>query len=233
MLSSLEVKTSSFDEIKTLTTHPLSDLTIYYLGSSITRGHGGNTDGTSFADITATLTGSKYEKKAVSGTTLAVTSSRTDSYIERFSQLPQDKAPDYIVIQLSSNDFKKSIPLGNVSASKDLADFSQNTITGAIETLIARSKQQWGEGVTVVFYSCPIGNTWTKYTQYRDYVNGTMKELEEKWKGDMVMLDIFNSEYVVSPAYIQSDALHPQKEGYSQLIVPEWIKLLYELEGIE
>lgn len=220
-------KTSSIEGYQALTTHPLSDLTIDYLGSSIT--YGSANGGTSFVEITNAITGNSYNKEAVSGTCLAVTGTG-NSYVERFANLPAQSAPDYLMIQLSSNDFTQGIASGEISTSKELADLNSATITGAIETLIAMAKQQWSD-TTVVFYTCPIGESWEKYNEYKEYVNTTMKKLEVKWAGDMVVLDLFNSDYLRSSIYLNTDQLHPLKQGYNHLIVPEWINFLYELEN--
>ena len=227
-LTSLSAKTSSADGYQKLSAHPLSELTIFYLGSSIT--YGSKTGGTAFPEITQKVTGCDTVKRAISGTNLTIQSGRTDSYIERFVQLPVDDDPDYLIIQLSSNDFSRGYSLGEISQSKDLKDLSTATITGAIETLIAKAKQQWSD-VTVVFYSCPIETSWKAYNTYKTYVNGTMKALEEKWEGDMVMLDLFNSDYVRNASYIHTDHLHPLIKGYAQLFTPEWINFIYELEA--
>lgn len=225
-LNTLSAKTSAIEGYQELTKHPLADLTIYYLGSSIT--YGSKTNGRSFVEITADVTGNNYEKETVSGTRLAI-SSKEGSYVERFANLPVNPAPDYLMIQLSSNDFSAGIDWGEISTSKELADLDSTTITGAIETLIAKAKKVWGD-VTVVFYTCYIEEGWTKYDDYKTYVNTTMKELENKWEGDMVVLDLFNTDYIRNASYLHTDDFHPVEEGYAQLVVPEWINFLYELE---
>ncbi len=221
----LNVKTSSIYGYQKLNAHPISEKTIYYLGSSITRGHGGNTDGTSFADLTARLTGNEYKKEAISGTNLAIASGRNNSYVERITNLDFTQNPDVLVVQLSTNDFSNNVPYGQISNSVNSADMDKTTITGAIEYIIAYAKERCPD-IKVVVFTCPLNKAWGNYAKYETYANGTLRQIEEKWEGAVSILDVFNAEYIKVPAYMQSDNLHPQLECYAQVFVPEFIKLL-------
>ena len=228
-LSELKIETSSVKGYKKNYYHPLSDKIIYYLGSSVTRGHGGNTDGTSFAEMTANLTGGTFKKEAISGTNLAITGGRKDSYVERLSKLKlADNLPDVLVVQLSTNDFYNSIPLGAVAEEKNVEVFDKTTLTGAIEYIIAETTALSPE-TKVVLYTCPLGANWSKYNEYGTYVDGTLKELEQKWTKKLYVLDLYNADYLKVPSYIQGDNLHPQKEGYAQVFTPYFINLLNKI----
>lgn len=205
--------------------HPLAGKTIYYLGSSVTRGHGGNTDGTSFAEMTALLTGGDCVKEAISGTNLAIVNGRSDSYVERLSRLNLENLPDVLVVQLSTNDFYNNVPLGGISDGVDSEGFDRRTVTGALEYIIAKVKEVSPETRTVI-YACPLGEGWGKYREYGQYVNGTLKELEEKWADSLSVLDLYNADYIKMTSYMQGDNLHPQKEGYAQVFTPLFIELL-------
>lgn len=227
-ISNFSVRTTAVKNFDKSGIHPLSGTSIYYLGSSVTRGHGGNTDGTSFAEMTASLTGGTYEKKAISGTNLAVKSGRNDSYAERLSLFNLSNEPDVLVVQLSTNDFANGIPTGSVTDGKNPADFDKTTLTGAIEYIIATVRES-SPYTKVVIYTCPLGESWHKYSQYGEYVNGTLQDLAEKWQDTLFILDLYNAEYVKVPSYIQGDALHPQKEGYAQVFTPAFVNLLLKI----
>ena len=227
--------TAQFKYIKTVTSsiygygklkaHPLADKTVYYLGSSVTRGHGGDTDGVSFAEKTAALTGGKYVKETISGTNLAVTGGRTDSYVERLSKLDLTKSPDVLVLQLSSNDFSNNITWGEVS--KGIAGFDKTTVTGAIEE-IAATVYKASPSTRVVLYTCPLTSKYGARERYGEYVRDYVPALARKWS-NLEVLDLFNADYVKVGAYLQGDGLHPQKMGYAHLFTPALVNLLLDV----
>lgn len=225
------VTTSSIYNYKELPTHPLNDKIIFYLGSSVTRGHGGDTDGTSFAEITANLTGNSYCKEAVSGTTLAYRANEavgSESYVTRMDNFDFTKNPDVLVVQLSTNDFSQNVPLGTVSISTSPEAFDKTTVTGAIEYIIAKVHEV-SPDTKVVLYTCPLTPGWGKYTEYGWYIQTTVAELSVKWGNMLQILDLYNAQYTKITAYMQSDGLHPTKMGYVQLFVPNFISLLTDV----
>ena len=229
VFSDISVETTSKKGYKDLYSHPLSDRYIAYLGSSVTRGHGGNTDGTSFADMTAHLTGGSYKKEAISGTNLAITGGRNDSYAERIEKLNlANNQPDVLVVQLSTNDFSNSVPLGSVSDGTAAEEFDKKTVTGAIEYIIARTAELSPE-TKIVVYTCPLNSGWGKYAEYGNYIDGNLKELEQKWVEKLYVLDLYNADYIKVSSYIQGDNLHPQKEGYAQVFTPLFLNLLQKI----
>ncbi len=224
------VTTSSIYNYKELSAHPLKDKTIFYLGSSVTRGHGGDTDGISFAEITAKLTGNSYCKEAISGTTLARKANETagsESYVTRLGKFDFTKKPDVLVVQLSTNDFSQNVPLGSVSLSDNPDSLDPTTVTGAIEYIIAKTHEV-SPDTKVVLYTCPLSVDWAKYADYGRYIQTTVSELSAKWGDELQILDLYNARYTRVSAYMQGDGLHPTKTGYAQLFVPNLIGLLID-----
>ena len=220
-LQSMKIETSSVYGYETLAKHPLADKTIYYLGSSITYGYGGNNNNRSYVEQIAELTGNAYQKEAISGTTLA--NFGDDSYAARLDNFDFDNEPDALVVQLSTNDFTtggNGVPLGEISDSFDAEDMNQQSLTGAIEYIIARTREL-SPDTKVIFYTCPLGADWGKRAEYAAYISGTLGKIAEKW--EIGVIDVFNAEYIDVSGYMQGDNLHPQSEGYAGVITPMFI----------
>lgn len=125
------------------------DRTFYFLGSSVT--YGSATDGISFVEEVARITGATCVKNAVSGTTLArTTGSRHQSYVERLSDFDKSAKMDTLVVQLSTNDATQNLPLGSPTASDT---FDTNTVVGAIEYIIDYAEKVWN--CSMLFYTNP------------------------------------------------------------------------------
>ncbi|MBO5046769.1 MAG: SGNH/GDSL hydrolase family protein [Clostridia bacterium] len=185
------------------------DRLIYYLGSSITRGHGGDTDGVSFADLYAETYGGKYQKEAVSGTNLVPVAGRDDSYVERLRLLDFSKKPDLLVVQLSTNDFTNKI--------------SEGEILSALEYLFIHS-----DCPNIVVYTCPLAKSWHSYSQYEDFIDGALQKLLGKWKEKVRLLDLFHSDFALKDGYLQEDGLHPTRKGYALGFLPK-MHALFEM----
>lgn len=99
---------------------------IYFLGSSITQGAAANDE--SFVDYLVAEDGIFAQNEALSGTTLANSNQpllKGNSYLERLAKNPPKQPLDLMVVQLSTNDGRKQIPLGQISSTKDMATFDQ------------------------------------------------------------------------------------------------------------
>lgn len=212
------VKTSPAKSYKRLLAHPLADTRIFYLGSSITYGSASN--GVAFGDIMNKITGNPYAKEAVSGTTLVDNGS--SSYVQRLKNgaLNFAENPDYLVVQLSTNDFSQGKPLGTVQSGTKSSDFDTSTVSGAIQYIIAYAKEQCPD-VKVVFYVGAVRNNWGFRSAYEEYVYGDFQKICEKW--EIEPLDIFHTKYK-SYACFWSDDIHPTVEGYSAGWTPLFIK---------
>lgn len=210
-----------------LSAHPLSGKTVYFLGSSITHGVG-STEGISFANLAADLTGYHAEKQTVSGTTLAVQSNRTDSYCERLLNFNLSEKPDAFVVQLSTNDFNgTSILKGQVSDKTSSADFDRTTLTGALEYIIS-VVHELSPDTKIIIYTCALVN-WSYESSYKTYVNGTLQDLLTKYSDYVSVLDLYHADWTDIGGKFMQDAMHPTRVGYGQLYVPAFVNLLTDL----
>lgn len=222
-LGNLNVTTSPCEGYKRLASHPLGGTNIFYLGSSITYGWASN--GVSFADLISSVSLNKYTKEAVSGTTLVDNGS--SSYVQRLKNGAFDfsQNPDFLVVQLSTNDFSQNKPLGVVEEGTDPQDFDTSTISGAIQYIIAYAKQQCPE-IKVVFYVGAVKNNWGYKSAYKNYVNGDFKTICDKW--DITPLDILHTNYQNYPCFFKDD-IHPTLEGYAAGWTPLFVEFFQQL----
>lgn len=225
-IQNLKITSSASFGYKELTEHPLKNSVLYFLGSSVTRGHGGDTDNKSFVEQIKAITGCQTQKQAVSGTTLAVRTNSKDSYVERFDKFNFDTLPNALIVQLSTNDFSQGIPTGSVEESRELEDLNNKTIMGAVETIIAKTANL-SPDTKVIIYTCPLDRNLSYYGEYGKFVKA-LDELKAKWGIEVV--DLFNLNYVnVANKYLQADGLHPTSEGYRSLFTPQIIDCLLKI----
>lgn len=207
-ITSLKVTTTDLFAYEKDNAHGLENSTLFFLGSSVTRGHGGNTDGYSFADSIAALAGAAVVKEAVSGTTLV--DSDKDSYISRFKNFDFSLNPDALVLQLSTNDFSRG--------------YGDAEIAAAIEKIAELTKNA-APDCTVYLYSCPLNKGHSLYSRYSKFVDYAKGELQEKC--GYRFIDLFNANCAdPQGAYMQSDGLHPTLEGYAALFTPLTVEAL-------
>ncbi len=200
------------------TEHPATDVlrgkTILFLGSSVT--YGAAAGGESFVEYLARKHGVNAIKAAVSGTTLAVTG-RGDSYVERLKQIDRSTAIDCAVVQLSTNDAAKLLPLGEIERGRALSDFNTQTVTGAMEYIIRYCKDVWR--CPAVFYT----GAYFESAPYAAMVR-QLYALQGKW--DMGVIDLYTDaafNAIGSDTYgrYMADPIHPTKEGYVKWWGPE------------
>jgi len=186
--------------------------TIIFLGSSVT--YGSASDGVSFADMLAETENINMIKEAVSGTTL-VDLGET-SYISRMKRLDKNIKADAFVCQLSTNDATRNLPLGKISKSFCKEDFDTQTVSGAIEYIIAYAKE---------VYACPV----IFYTQARykseayESMAQQLYKIKEKWNIDII--DLWNNDGINNITEDErkkymADPVHPTKDGYRYLWLP-------------
>ncbi len=219
----LDVKTSAISDYETMSKHPLYGKTIYHLGSSISYGY--TSGGKSFAEQISELTGSKYVKETVSGTTLVgnVTPAN-DSYVSRFEKFNFGDNPAFLMLQLSTNDFSQNKPTGTVTGSNVTSGFDTSTICGAIEHIISETKRK-SPDTKVVIYTCAIRNSWGNRTKYGAFVNATLKMIQAKW--DIIVVDLFNLRSVNTDSWM-SDDIHPSAHEYANKFTPNMINVLVD-----
>lgn len=210
---------------------PLSGLEIAWLGSSVTYGQGAA--GYSMADTIAEKHAATHSYKyAISGTTLAQaqvasclptdTDGSHGSYIYRMKQLNKDKHYDLFIVQLSTNDATNGVPMGEISADKELESQDTSTVIGAMEYIIAYIQETWN--CPVMFY------TGTKYDseQYSEMVD-VLKQIADKWGIGVINLwdsEINDIDDATRAEYIKEDGIHPLKAGYEEWWTPEFEKAI-------
>ncbi len=192
---------------------PLDGKNIIFLGSSVTEGM--QSRKVSFVDYIAKRDNVNAIKEAVSGTTLTDTSD--ESYVSRLKTIDKTFPADMVVVQLSTNDATQNLPLGEISDSKNLEDIDPSTITGAIEYIIAYSKETWN--VPVVFYT----GTYYDSAEYKVMVE-RLHEIEDKW--GIGVIDMYNDEELNNitdeqrDLYMNDGIIHPTKAGYLEWWTP-------------
>ena len=196
---------------------PLYGKTLYFLGSSVTRGYGAL--GESLADFISRRCGAETVVSAVDGTTLADLS--PDSYAARVLKFDKNVKPDCFVCQLSTNDARVS-DKGTVTSSFDVGEFDRKTTFGAVEYIAHYVRSVWG---------CPLlffTNPYFDNPVYADMVRVLLKAAE-KWGA--FVLDLFNDENFNAVSckarrlYMKDD-IHPTRAGYRDWIAPEFEKVL-------
>ena len=186
-----------------------SERVVYALGSSVT--YGSNTRGRSFVDIidnndnnTAVI------KEAVSGTTLV--NNDSGSYVARLMNgFKNLKAPDLLLVQLSTNDASQNKTLGTLDPDQ-WDGFDDQTVIGAIETIIKYARDTWG--CAVAFYTNPKYESDAYKAMYDALV-----EIDKKW--DIDFIDFYGSEIDNLKSFM-TDAIHPNISGYA--LMAEWIE---------
>lgn len=202
---------------------PLSGKTICWLGSSVT--YGAKAEGYSMADtIAENHENTTCLKYTISGTTLA--NSDASSYVARMkSDIDTELDMDVMIVQLSTNDAKQGKELGSVSDGKQMEEFDDTTIIGAMETIVSYTQETWG--CPVIFY------TGTKFEseEYAAMVEA-LHQLQDKW--GIGVIDLWENEEMTAiigtEAYdsYMADDTHPNEKGYKEWWAPEFESYLTE-----
>lgn len=188
--------------------HPLLGKRIYFLGSSVTRGH--CSGGVAFPDMMAEQTGCIAVKEAVSGATL-VPGDR--DYIQRLELLPDEPA-DLFVCQLGTNDATKGKPLADVET--------------AVRTIIRRARARWH--CPILFYTSPRYDA----PAYQAMVDMLLAAAAEE---GVSVLDLWNDAAFneITPdqrAAWMADRIHPTLAGYRDWWTPKFIEACSAVLGV-
>ncbi len=215
-LGYLSATTSAIYNYQNLACHPLYGKMIYHLGSSISYGHANN--GVSFAEQIRDITGSTMNKQTVSGTTLSMQAS--NSYAQRFSNFTFSDNPQFLVLQLSTNDFTRSgITLGTVGTATE--GFDTNTTAGAMEYIISETKKK-SPNTQIVIYSSAVKDGWkNNHAEYSRFATIELNKLQSKW--GITIVDLYGADKIFAEGMIMSDDIHPNKQGYASLFTPALI----------
>lgn len=220
----------------------LKDLTIYWLGSSVT--YGASSQGESMADFLAAMTGCTCVKEAVSGTTIFDDGGNGDtgvrSYTRRLvngSNFDKNQKIDAFICQISTNDARNDrlTKRGDMTGEDEMniAVFDRTTTLGGVEYIIAYVKEVWD--CPIYFYSGgyfdddgvrksanPTGTNYGKLVE-------EVKQITEKWRAlgvETGVIDLFNDSDFNSKAsddyykWCMNDAIHPRRAGYLQWWTP-------------
>ncbi len=196
------------ENVEKIENSPVEDKSVLFLGSSVTKGYG--SCGTSFADYLTKRYGLFAMKEAVGGTTL-VTLDDT-SYIPRLMGNSYSSIDfDVLVCQLSTNDAKKGMPLGEIGT------FDESTVIGAIETIIRYAEDLWG--CDVIFY------TGSHYdSENYDAMVKALYEVQKVY--DIEIIDLWNDEAFnditdEERGLYMLDDVHPTMAGYLEWWLPK------------
>lgn len=217
-------------------TNVLNGKTIYWLGSSVTKGV--QSLNISFSEYIAHRNQVNSVKDAVSGSTMF--GSFTDrSFVARLKngQIFDYSNPiDTFICQLSTNDAqtKNLVNLGSITGNDVIQseNFDTTTTLGAMEYIITYVKNTWN--VPIYF----LTNTYfadeglksmasVKGSDYKNLIDQTYSMLD-KWNRlgyDVRLIDLFNDEQLNDISdqdykFYMHDAVHPHKAGYLEWWVP-------------
>lgn len=209
------------DKVERVAGNPLEGKKVLFLGSSVTYGASSLREG--IPEYFAARLGCEVTKEAVSGTTL--TDNGSSSYVQRLLNNADPQTPySLVVVQLSTNDATKELPLGEIGESFDKDTFDTSTVTGAMEFIIAYAGETWN--CPVVFYT----NARYDSEAYTAMVQ-RLKELQDKWGIGVLDLwtsDDFNSIPDADRALYMNDDIHPTKAGYRDWWCPVMEQQLME-----
>ena len=197
---------------------PLKGKRIAFLGSSVT--YGASSLGTSFVEYLAARNDFIYRKEAVSGTTLV--DNGENSYIARMKRMDRAEEFDLFVVQLSTNDATKHVPLGEI-AGKDAENYDTSTVCGAIEYIIGYVRKAWD--CPVVFYT----NAYYESENYAAMV-APLGQIEAECGIGVIDLytdEAFNAITDEQRSLYMADGIHPTKAGYLLWWTPEMEEYLY------
>lgn len=208
------------ENVEPLETSPLSGKRILFLGSSVTKG--ACSLDISMADYIEKRDPCEVIKEAVSGTTLST--EKKNSYVERLQKVEKNQNFDFVICQLSTNDASQKLSLGQISDSKDIAQFDTGTVIGAMEYIICYSSQTWN--CPIIFY------TGTKYDSemYSEMV-AALLQLQEKW--NIGVIDLWNDSEMNAVSQedydlYMYDSIHPTQAGYLLWWTPKFEEYLYK-----
>lgn len=185
----------------------LNHKTVLFLGSSVT--YGSASGGISFADFMAEECNLTMVKEALSGTTLADVDN--SSYVARLKRVDKKIKPDLVIVQLSTNDSGRGIPLADTE--------------DAIHWIVTYVKDTWN--CPVAFYT----GTYFDRPAYEETVNRLL-ELEKEW--DFRVIDLWNDPQLRAVsrsdyARYMADPVHPTLYGYKDWWTPKFIEFCRNL----
>ena len=207
----------SLSTVRAAEPNALTGKYLCFLGSSVTKG-AASLD-VSFAEYLAVRNRCPYKKEAVNGTTIADVGK--DSYVNRmyWNLSPEDKF-DAFVVQLSTNDARKQVPIGELTEGGTWKDINASTVLGGIETIVSYVQDTWH--CPIFFYTNPRFES----AHYQKMVDA-LYEAQKKW--GFTIIDLWNDEaFNDLPEWnrklFMADPIHPTKAGYEKWWTPKFEK---------
>jgi lysophospholipase L1-like esterase len=198
-------------------TDDFSMYTLNALGDSITFGAGGNVP---YPTVVKNALGlNAVRNYGVSGTSVAIRSGRTDSFIERYPSM--DNNAQIIYVMGGTNDFWTNVPLGT------MGDTDPTTYYGALDTLVKGLINKYPNAF-ICFGTPPKG--WRESGYYNEGPNNngnTMEQFNKAVKDvcgyyTIPVLDV-KHELGIDPSLssqfsaFTSDGIHFNDDGYQKL----------------
>ena len=179
----------------------LQNKTVLFLGSSVT--YGSASGGISFADFMAEECNLTMVKEALSGTTLADVDS--SSYVSRLKRVNKKIKPALVIVQLSTNDSGRGIPLANTE--------------DAIRQIVSYVKDTW---------NCPIAFYTGTYFHRPAYEQTVNRLFELAKECDFHVIDLWNDPELLAVSKADytrymADPVHPTLYGYKDWWTPKFI----------
>lgn len=226
----------------TLPIRPLENKTIFWLGSSETRG-AYSVNNEAVPEYLAKRQNATSVKSGVDGATVffddTITNdgnrTSTHSFVTRIKSFDTSAAPDALVVCVSTNDAKEMYysgknRLGSVTGADKtaLSDFDTSTTLGALEYIICYAKETWNCPV-ILHTSTSAGptNGWFTAAQRTNYENiiNALGDIETKWR--VTVLDLYGDTEMnnVSDTLFGNymhDPVHPLRLGYLKWWTPKF-----------
>lgn len=200
-----------FERIQEMPDTPLKGKNICILGSSVFYGAASN--GAAVGEYLARRHACTITKSAVGGTTLSDIS--PNSYVSRMKKLDPTVKYDLFLVQLSTNDATRGLPLGEIGTD------NEKTVTGAIESILRYVRDTWNCPVVFLVGSRYKSKGSARYAEMRQRLLELQSRYLELSVIDLWQDDFFNDIEDQQRSLYMLDGIHPTKAGYRDWWGPE------------
>ena len=199
------------------------------LGDSLTWGDNGQGTGSNSISWLAQLPFGKVNNNGIRGARIAVTSGRTDSFVERYPTIP---SAEVMSVFGGTNDYQNNVPLGTIDSTEN------TTFYGALKIVLKGVRENNPDAK--IFVITPLKRTYGYGIgpngiglRLVDYVSA-IKEVADMFS--IPVLDLYSMSGISPlitahvPKYFV-DGIHPTNEGYSWLanIIYPFIKSTFRI----
>ncbi len=222
--------------------NPLAEQSALFLGDSITAADDDGRLG--WAGRIAADNGMTCVNAGSSGATVS-THNEKNRIIDKFKTYKFNKY-DFVIFHGGVNDAMRDVPIGSVSASRNIEDFDPSTFGGALEELFcyAYQYQSTAKFGYIVNYATP-NSTWGGQTKDMSAYFDVAKKICEKWNVSYIdlyegtvevegktlsysydILKVDTPEYFLNSTSGQEGEVHISTKGY-EVIAPyiaDWMK---------